>query len=182
MKNQSKLSLLTISLHWVVGILMIASTGLGILVAEMAHNDERREVMNLHKSLGAIVLAIAVLRILWRWKEGEYEQLGIMSGWHVKGIKLLHVALLLATVVMPLSGLMISVGSGYPVFVFGYPLIAPGEKYELVKEMGYALHGAGMYGLTLGITAHVVGSVKYQLVDKYPVVTRMLGKSVNTND
>ena len=161
MSKHSKLSLATISLHWLIAILMLESTIVGIIIVDMARTTARHELMDLHKSIGVLVLALAVIRIFWRYYEGHYEALGSLPKLHAKGIALIHWLLLLLTVLMPASGLMVSIGGGYPLKLFGFPLIAAGDKSELIGQVGYILHGGGMYLLISCVLLHLIGTLKY---------------------
>lgn len=178
MSKKSSLSLTTIFLHWFVALLMVESMVVGIMVADMSRSPERLQLMNIHKSVGILVLLLALLRVVWRYVEGQYQPLGKVSKAHALGISLIHWILIITTVVMPISGLFISIGGGHPVSFFGLALIGRGEKVEWLNQIGYLLHSAGMYTLIVALFLHALGTIKYQLINKQPVLSRMLGKQV----
>lgn len=178
MSKYSKLSLTTISLHWLVAILMVGSTIVGLIITEMARTAARHELMDFHKSIGVLVLTFAIIKIFWRYNEGHYETLGRLPKYHAKGVSLIHWLLLLSTVLMPISGMMMSIGGGYPINIFGFAIISAGDKNELMGQTGHIVHSGGMYLLVGCFLLHLLGVLKYQFINKHPVVSRMLGKRV----
>jgi cytochrome b561 len=52
-------------LHWLIGIAVIANIGLAMLT-EGLPRDAHRAAMGVHKALGMAILALTLLRILWR--------------------------------------------------------------------------------------------------------------------
>ncbi len=52
------------------------------------------------------------------------------------------VVLFLGTVMMPVSGIMMSIGEAHPVTVFGFELMSgSGEKMETLGKIGKVMHG-----------------------------------------
>ena len=52
-------------LHWLIGMAVIANIGLAMLT-EGLPRETQRAAMDIHKALGITVLALTVVRILWR--------------------------------------------------------------------------------------------------------------------
>ena len=65
-ETSQRLAPTTIALHWIVGLFFIVLLAVGFYM-------ERNEVYALyplHKSFGAIVFVLAILRLLWRLGKG----------------------------------------------------------------------------------------------------------------
>lgn len=62
-----------------------------------------------------------------------------MPAWQEKVAKAVHGLLLLATLAMPLSGIAMNIGGGRALEVFGYTLVAAGEKVVWLQELGAAV-------------------------------------------
>ncbi|MCV5746175.1 hypothetical protein OFN42_38810, partial [Escherichia coli] len=49
-------------------------------------------------------------------------------------------SLLALTVVLPLSGIAVSVGEGYGLSLFGFELVSSGREIQMLKELGEGIH------------------------------------------
>ena len=63
--TRTRLSPITITLHWVVGIMMITLIAVGIYM----ENTENHALYPWHKSFGVLILVFVVARIGWRMKK-----------------------------------------------------------------------------------------------------------------
>jgi len=174
----NKLSKPTIGLHWITGLLFIGALALGLYVEDLPRTPEKFELLGLHKSLGVIVLCVALARLFWRLKEGAITSVAVLSKSQELVAKGVHHLLLLGTLLMPISGLMMSVGAGRAVKVFGLEIIAAGEKVEWLGALGGGIHGLAANVLIAVLVLHVAGALKHQLIDKDGTVSRMLGRKV----
>ena len=52
--------------HWLVAALILATIGIAWYMTGLPLSPEKIQVYNLHKSIGVAILALAVLRLLWR--------------------------------------------------------------------------------------------------------------------
>ncbi|WP_026339202.1 cytochrome b [Psychromonas ossibalaenae] len=169
----NNLSKPTILFHWLTGGAFIFVFCLG-LYRDML--PESMNIMNNHKSLGVIVFVIAVLRLLWRFKEGAITSITKLSKVQSVAAKVVHYLLLLATIVMPLSGILMSIGGGRAISVFGLELIASGEKIEWLGSIAHSSHIASVDFIIVILFLHVAGALKHQLIDKDGTLSRMLGR------
>jgi len=172
----NKLSKTTILFHWIVGLMFITVLAVGLYVEEVPKGPEKWEILGLHKSFGFIVLMLAVARIVWRFKEGAIESGSVMSRAQEIVAKSVQHILLLGTVLMPVSGLMMSIGSGRSVDVFGVELLAAGDKIEWVAGAGHSIHEIVSKILILVILLHIAGALKHQFKEKDGSISRMLGR------
>ncbi|CAL8973601.1 Cytochrome b561 [Rhodoplanes serenus] len=180
MDTTHRLSRLTLMLHWLVATAMIAMTILGFwLWFVESGTPERRLTMDLHKSIGTLVLVVAFARVVWRLRVGLPPAADMSaSARQVRLAHAAHMALLAVTVAMPVSGLMRSIGGGYGLVVFGVPVVEKGPKYELVADIGAVVHQAAAYLLVVLVVLHVAAAIKHHVVDRDSTLDRMLGRSV----
>ena len=115
----NKLSKQTVILHWITGLLFIGVFILGSYVEGLPRSPEKFQLLGTHKSLGVIVLVIALARMIWRLKEGAIASVAQLTRAQQVASKAVHHLLLLATLMMPISGMMMSVGGGRGVDIFG---------------------------------------------------------------
>ncbi len=102
--TRHKLSGLTIFLHWIVGITIIALTIVGIYMNE----NEVFALYPIHKSIGVLIFAVIVIRIYWRFVNGWPQPVRAYKAIEHNLAKIVHWALIIATIIMPISGFIMS--------------------------------------------------------------------------
>ena len=65
-ETKDKLSSVTILLHWVVAVTIIALLGVGIYMTE----NEAYSLYDIHKAVGVIIFLLIIARVFWRIKQG----------------------------------------------------------------------------------------------------------------
>ncbi|CAK2139616.1 cytochrome b [Vibrio crassostreae] len=171
------LSKQTVIFHWLTGILFIAVFVIGLQFEDMPRGPEKGELMGLHKSLGLIVLVVALSRLAWRMKEGAIASVAVLTRAQEIAAKSIHHFLLLVTLAMPISGAVMSVAGGRALELFGIELIAAGEKTEWLQSAASFVHVNAVNLIMVAFALHVLGALKHQLVDKDGTLSRMLGRS-----
>lgn len=176
MLNKHSLTWQTIALHWVTGLAFIGVFALGLYMVDLPRSAEKFEWYGIHKSLGAIILAIALVRLVWRLKEGSIPPASQMPAWQDKTAKAVHGILLLATLAMPISGIAMSAGGGRAVDIFGWEIIAESSEKPWLQEFGSTIHHSAVEVLLVVFALHVLGAIKHQVVDKDGTISRMIGR------
>ncbi|NOH27762.1 cytochrome b [Vibrio mediterranei] len=173
----NKLSKPTMVFHWLTAAFFIATLAIGLYLGDMANGPDKNELRNLHKSLGVLVMFAASLRLVWRLKEGMIGSAKQLPAWQEKSAHFVHWFLLLATIMMPLSGITMSIGGGRSVEFFGISLISAGEKIEWLQQISSTIHFSSVNIVIAILVLHVLAALKHQLVDKDGTLSRMLGRS-----
>ena len=88
--TREELSTLTVGLHWLVAAAIIGMLAFGLYIDSLERSPERGALMDLHKSIGVTILALACLRILWRWRNGMPVMLGRAPRWHKVAAHAVH--------------------------------------------------------------------------------------------
>lgn len=151
--------------------------GVGMYMTEY----EAFNLYGLHKSFGTILFLLAAARVIWRIREGWPRTIGNPSRIQHIAAKSIHWILIISTILYPASGLMMSIGSGRGLSVFGLEIIAatmdaagePIPMNELIGELGYNIHGLIKYFVIGAIVVHVIGALKHHFLDKDQTVKRM---------
>jgi cytochrome b561 len=176
-KSYEKIPSITIGLHWIIAIAFIAMLAMGMYVEDLPRSPEKGDLIAIHKSIGVIILVLALIRIAWRVVSKYPEHLGEMSKSQEIIAKLTLLVLILGTVMMPVSGIVMSIGGGHAVAVFGVELIAgSAEKMETVSRVGKIMHGLGGNLMIAFIVLHILGAIKHERIDKDGTLSRMLGR------
>lgn len=179
-----KLSRLTVSLHWIVGLTIIALLCVGIYMEE----NEVYSLYDIHKSIGVIIFAVILARVIWRIKAGWPEPVSQYKKSEQIIGRTVHYLLLIGTILIPLSGMMMSGGGGHGVEVFGLELIAPNfdaaDPQKVVPinptlaKAGHTMHGLVSNILIALLVLHIVGALKHHIFDKDRTLRRMLGANI----
>jgi cytochrome b561 len=159
------------AIHWASAFLVLAAWVVGSTMEEFPRGGGRELAMQVHYSLGVLVLGFAALRVL-RYAAAPPPRLA-GPAWQRLGATGMHVALVLLTVALPLSGLFDRWARGRAVTVFGgLPLPAPmpipgdrlwGEAHEVLANL-----------LLVAIALHVAAALWHHLVLKDGSLVRML--------
>ena len=90
-------------LHWTVVLLLIIQVTLGKVADSLPVGLERLVVMSRHKSLGITILAIAVIRLAWRWLDAPPAE-PPMPRWQLLAARFNHWSLYVLLFALPVSG------------------------------------------------------------------------------
>ena len=172
-----------IVLHWLIAIAVIVQFKWGWWMQDIPKQPPgaRVDAYNLHKSVGLTILALMILRLLWRWRHPA-PALPAMPEWRRRVAHANHWVLYAALFVMPVAGYLGSVFSGYPVRYFGMTLPAWGVKDESLKSLCSSVHLVTSYVLFFAVVLHVAAALKHALIDRDGLLSRMgIGISVKGN-
>jgi cytochrome b561 len=183
MKKDSKdaLSLISILLHWLVAIGMISLLTVGIYMSQ----TETYFLYPWHKSFGFILFFIILARVIWRLTQGWPTPVQKFERYEQVISKITHWVLIIGTLIMPISGILMSSLSGHGLKVFGASIIpfnpdpsAPNKALahnETLAAFFHTTHGWVGYLLVVFILLHILGACKHHFINKDRTLKRMLG-------
>jgi len=177
---KDSLGAMTISLHWLVGLTFIGLMSVGIYMEE----THTYALYPLHKSIGALLLLLVIPRIVWRFMQGFPSAEGNASPAAQILAKVVQYLLLAGTLLMPLSGIMMSAFGGHGLAVFGLEIFPmnpdPADPNEVIPfngtlaQLGHVVHGLGGKLMIAAILLHLAGALKHHFVDKDKTLVRMV--------
>ncbi|MGB2078768.1 MAG: cytochrome b [Vibrio sp.] len=162
--------------HWLSALLFLFVFCIGFSADWLDGSDLKRPLMNAHKSVALIVLGLAILRLIWRIKEGKITPTRPLPRWQQVTSTALHHTLLLITLVMPVSGIFMSLGGGRDIGFFGATIITGGEKIQWMQSVGSWLHHSLPNLILAMLIVHVLAAIKHEYIDKDGTLSRMLGR------
>jgi cytochrome b561 len=165
----------TVVLHAVIGIGFIALLAFGWYMTGLPKSDFKFELYAWHKSFGVILLLLALIKFGLFFKQGLIKPISTLARWESILSHSVKMLLLLWCVVMPISGICMSVGGGHGVSLFGLELIAKVDKIPWLGSLGGAIHNYSLYPLIALILLHTAGAFKHELIDKDGTLKRILG-------
>jgi len=178
----NNLSKPTILFHWLTALLFILVLCLGLYLDYLPKGPDKGEIIGLHKSFGVMVFVAAVIRLIWRFKEGSISSVAVLTRMQSILATSVHHLLLLATILMPLSGVVMSATSGHGVAMFGLSLAPKGVEIEWLTSIAHTVHVNAVNVVIVLLLLHIAAAVKHQLIDKDGTISRMLGNRHNKSE
>ena len=112
--------------HWIVSIAFFGMLAVGFYLANVEIPRETRgPIMALHKAAGTVLLFLVAWRGIWRLRQGFPAPVPGVAAWQVQASRVVHWGLLVAMLVMPLSGVTMSLLSGRPIGIYDLFMIPP---------------------------------------------------------
>lgn len=162
-------------LHWLIGFGIIGMLALGFYMAGLERSPGKFELYGLHKSVGIVILALVILRVIWRFMNVSPAPLPHHKRWEVLLAKSVQGVLYLGMVILPLSGWVMSSAGGHPVRLFNMVTMpALVEKNKMVGEWASEIHEVTAYIMIVAIALHIAGALKHHVIDKDETLFRML--------
>lgn len=167
-----------IALHWLLALALFATFALGIYMHELPMSPTRLKLFSWHKWAGVTILALSVVRLLWRLAKRPpalpARIADAMPGWQRAAFHGTHHLLYLLFFVVPLTGWAYSSAAGFPIVWFGVlplPDFVPVNR-ELADTLK-GLHKVLSLGLGAVVLAHIAAAIKHQVVDNDGLLQRM---------
>jgi cytochrome b561 len=182
--TREQLSPVSVGLHWIIGLTMIGMAIFGIWMADLPKGDFKGQMVGLHKSIGVIVLLFAAWRLIRRLRIGMLVPVGAYAMWETILAKIVGLFLLLATVVIPLTGIAMTIAAARPLSVFGVqvlPQFLAVRDQAIGKLMGGSHELLGKLLLVV-VALHIAGALKHHVVDKDGTLRRIMGARVTSTN
>ncbi|GAA4650025.1 cytochrome b [Kistimonas scapharcae] len=181
-----RLSLVTIALHWLVAVSMIGMLAIGVYMVE----TETYSLYSWHKSFGVLIITMVIMRVIWRIKNGWPVPVSQYKSIEQSLAKAMHWILIIGTVLMPVSGTLMSAFGGNGVDLFGLELVPrnpdPENPGKVLAHNGdiaafcHAMHHWLGYIVIGAVLLHITGALKHHCLDKDATLKRMLGSRAHS--
>lgn len=161
-------------LHWLTALAIAAMFAIAWWMDELPIGLAKLQAYGWHKSLGMTILAVTVLRLVWRLANPQPKFLG-PAGWQRLASQAAHGALYACLIAMPILGWLMSAAANTPVNVFGLVVLPNpiGADKALAELLAEAHETVGTVLLVL-IGLHAAAALKHHLVDRDATLRRML--------
>lgn len=162
-----------ITLHWLLAAALIANFTLGVYMHELPVSPQRLRLFNWHKWAGITILALSLLRLVWRLGHPPPAALP-MPPWQQRASQTVHAAMYALFFAVPLAGWAHSSAAGFPVVLFAlWPLPDWVPVNEAFATRLKALHQGLAIALALLVISHVAAALKHHLVDRDGLLHRI---------
>lgn len=162
-------------LHWFIGLFIIGLIAVGFIMSSMDPAPEKFELYGMHKAFGVIVLCLVAIRILWRITNATVQAAEGVPPILQLAAKAGHLLLYIFMLVMPISGVLMSRFSGYPISVFEiFTIPAASEKSPELAKLFHATHGYAAWGFVILISVHILAALYHHFIRKDNTLVRMI--------
>lgn len=174
--SRDRYGLVTKGLHWVVGLLMIGLIWLGWYMVDLTYyHPWYYDSLMLHRSLGMVVLGVALLMIGSRLSAKPPRLVASIKPWERIVARLVHSILYTMMVLIPVTGYLISTSEGDPIAFFDRLNIPAAIALdERTRDWAIALHYYLAYATAGLIVLHALAAFKHQFIDHDGTLKRML--------
>lgn len=183
LNSSSRYGSIAASLHWIIVAAIIAQ----YFLAEAAEGQRDGpagifSAASIHNSLGIVVLALALLRILWRVVELPPAAPATMKRHEIALARTVHVAFYFLLFAIPLSGWALATADERPLSFFGLfdlPQLRIGAQLPIAggtlgKEQLEDMHEI-LFNILLGLVLlHAAAALKHHFLDRDGVLRSML--------
>tara|TARA_R110001583_G_C5671033_1_gene411094 strand:+ start:7972 stop:8523 length:552 start_codon:yes stop_codon:yes gene_type:complete len=176
LKNSSKsYGWISIVIHWLMAIGIYFMFGLGLYMVELTYYDAwYKGSLDLHKSLGLVLLGVLMFRAFWRVINTQPTTLAgpkwqqLMAHW-------MHQSLYIVMLLLMVSGYLISTADGRAIVVFDL-LNIPALPWHIENQEDIAgeIHAILSWLLMVLSGAHALAALKHHVINKDRTLKRML--------
>ena len=163
-------------LHWLIVALLIVQFVIAWTMPHIGRNTPLTTLIDLHFSLGILILLVAILRLAWRASHAEPAPEPNVPLWQYQLAHVVHWLLYLLLLVLPILGWLNASWRGYPVTLFGLfempkllTMRAPGWNWT--GDVHVLLSNYLMLAL---VGLHVLAALYHFVIRRDRVLQRML--------
>lgn len=166
--------LVTRFVHWLMALAIFFLFGLGYwMVGLDYYSPYYRSGPDLHRSIGLVVGAALVFRILWR-VINVHPSDEELKPWERIGAKAAHWAFYVLIAVLVASGYLITTSDGRAIDMFGlFSVPSIMTDKALTDTMGY-IHKMTAYGIMALAFLHAAAALKHHFKDHSTILRRMI--------
>jgi cytochrome b561 len=167
-----------IFLHAFLGVALVGAFAMGTYMSDLPFSPQRLKLYNWHKWAGVVILALSMLRLLWRVTHRppalpQHIALA-MPAWQKVFHHGVQHGLYALFFIVPLVGWAYSSAAGFPVVLFAVlplPDFVPADKAlaALIKPW----HQISAYAMAALVLLHMAGALKHHFIDRDGLLKRM---------
>ena len=171
--DRARYNRLTILFHWVMAALIFYAAA-AILIADVLPRGAFREfIKTTHNSVGAVVMMLLALRVLWRLISTAPPLPSAMTVQQQRLAKLAHLGLYALMAAVPLLGMatlfLRGRGLEFGFFSIASPLAANRTLSRGIKEV----HELAAYALLALVAFHIAAALWHQFIKRDGLMERM---------
>ncbi len=165
-------------LHWSMAGIFITAVVLGFWASLLpSGTSPRRELLVVHKSLGAMVFVLALMRLTYRLTHAPPAYPAVFSRLIRVASSVNHWVLYALMLAMPITGYVNSAAGGAPLqwfWLFDMPRLL--TKNVELAHLSKQMHAALAWAVYLVLAAHVGATIWHSAIKRDGTLARMTGR------
>lgn len=172
---------LSVLIHWLVALTVYGMFALGLWMVTLGYYDVwYHQAPEIHKSIGALLFIVMLVRVIWRFVSPPPKPLASYSRFTRVCAILAHLALYVVLFSILISGYLISTADGQPISIFGWfevPATFRGKAQQ--ADTAGAIHLYLAWAIVVLSSLHGLAALKHHCIDRDVTLKRMLGSSAD---
>ncbi|CAD6365848.1 Cytochrome b561 [Shewanella hafniensis] len=165
-----------IVIHWISALVVIGLFAVGVWMVELTYYSTwYKTAPHLHKSIGILLLAATIFRLVWRLVNPSPAPETSHKPWEKTAAHLAHFIIYVLLFVIMIAGILISTADGRGIWVFDwFELPGLGLLFENQADIAGDIHQYAAYSLIALVVIHAAGALKHHFIDKDTTLLRMI--------
>jgi cytochrome b561 len=176
--SSSHYGLVSILMHWLVALTVFGLFALGYWMVELDYySGWYKTAPDLHKSIGLLLFAVMLGRLLWRWISPPPASLPNHGRLTRVASRLGHSFLYLGLFVLMIAGYLISTADGRGIEVFGlFTVPATLTSIPGQEDVAGMVHKYLGWALVIFAGIHGLAALKHHVIDRDRTLVRIFGR------
>ncbi len=172
-KTDARYDNVAIGFHWLLALMIAGSFCVGLYMSGLPFSIQRVKLFNWHKWAGMTILALTLLRLLWRLRHAPPPE-APGPHWQQMAAKATHRAMYALCLIIPLVGWAYSSAAGFQIVVYGVlPMPNLLQVDPVLAKAIKPWHAWLAYALAALVLLHVAAALKHHFVDRDGLLHRM---------
>jgi len=161
-------------IHWLSALAVFTLFVVGYWMVDLNYYSEWYKIApHWHKSIGLVLLAVTLFRIVWKLTHSSPEIEG--ASWEKFSAKIAHTLLYILLIAVFISGYLISTADGRGIEVFNwFTLPGLGSFFENQEDIAGEVHFYLTYSLIGLALLHALAALKHHFINKDNTLKKML--------
>lgn len=162
--SQTAYGSVTKALHAVIAVLVIAMLAGGFFLDDIANNQFKGLVVNAHKLVGLLILALMVVRVLWRRFNRMPALPDSVPRWQQLAARCAHRLLYVLLIFMPLTGWVMSTAAGHAPHLGSWQWPLPGiNNSKAISHTFFNYHSTLAWIIIAIVVLHIIAAIQHKL-------------------
>ncbi len=171
--STTQYGLITRFIHWLMAVAVFAMFGLGLWMRSLDYYSPWYKTgPDFHKSIGFILFAILLFRLIWRLVETKPSE-DHLKAWERLVSVIVHWSFYIILFALMISGYLISTVDGRPIEVFSLFSVPPVIERKGLEDLAGFIHEYLSYGLIALAVIHAAAAFKHHFLDHDVTLRRM---------
>ena len=166
-------------LHWLVAVCVLATAPVAITMTRVSEGPTQNFLFNFHKSLGVLIFALMILRLINRLAVGAPIADPAIAPWQKAASATVHTSFYVLLLAMPIVGYIANSAFGAPTPFFGlFNVPAIVGKDEALATQLFTIHRWVGWLVIILVLTHVSAALYHHFIRGDNVLRRMLPRAL----